>query len=92
MTTELNLPDSVCGVTKKQALEILQISRPTLIDFQYCCNIERPKGWDYNPNDRGFTVNSLMVLWELRKLVKTLGRPQAQKQIKQHMQEIFNHG
>lgn len=92
MTTELRLPDLVCGVSKKQALEILQISRPTLIDYQFCCNIERPKGWDYQPKDRGFTLSSLRVLMELRKLVRELGRPQAQKQITKRMNEVFQDG
>ena len=77
----LQIPDGVFSVTTNQALSILGISRSTLGDYKECLNCEKPDGWDYIPGQRGFTVSQLRIVWLLKCLVGTLGRPSAQEQL-----------
>ena len=90
--TDLQIPDGVFAVNTSQALKILGISRSTLGDFKECLNGQQPEGWDYLPNQRGVTVRQLRILWVLRRLVETLGRPSAEKQINSVVKEYLDNG
>jgi len=72
----------IVGVSRKEALEQLGISEPTLRDYQNALDYASPKGWEYIKHSKGFTIKELNLLLMFREIVKKRGRPAAIKAIK----------
>ena len=81
LKVKIPLENHITIISRKQAMEMLGCGDTTLRkDVQaiqeFCNEIAIPE-WDYIRNSRGFSKNSLTVIWVLRQLTIKLGRTQA---------------
>lgn len=77
-------------INRDQAVEILEISKPQLrrdIEIVRYLEIEQ---FDYESRERGFTWESLLVLWEYRQLVRQFGSRKAMKFLYKRVEDLFN--
>jgi hypothetical protein len=88
MSNNLIFPENLSHVSRREALDTLEVKSSTLGLYQRILNEMRDKNqisseyWDYAPEDRGFSTNSLMVLLIFRSLIKKSSIKSAIKQIK----------
>ncbi len=78
---QLPLENHITVISRRQAMELLGCGDTTLrkdvqVIQEFCREIAIPE-WDYIPHSRGFSRNSLTVIWILRQLTIKLGRTQA---------------
>lgn len=91
VTSSLPLPETIAYITSVQLREIcdrisvatLERCRNDLIDL----NISQ---FSYQMYSGVYDRISAECIWQYRQLIKQLGKPIAETQIKQHLQEYFN--
>ena len=90
MKNRLKVDDCLSFIPRRIAENALDISSPTLREYQGYLNQLSPKGWDYQSGDRGFSRNSLEVLMSFRVMVQDLGKRQAILNIRSVMEQKHN--
>jgi hypothetical protein len=76
-------------IPRKEVLKKLNIGYSTLIEYLYFLNIKKPKGWDYQPYDKAFSLASLRVLEVFKTLIKR-SRQYAINHINEYMEKLNN--
>ena len=81
MLSQIPLDSHITVISRKQAMTLLNCGDTTLRKDveaiqEFCRELAIPE-WDYVPYSRGFSRNSLTVIWILRQLTVKLGRTQA---------------
>lgn len=83
------IPKEVSWVARSQARELLNISDAQLRRDQLVLLNLETAGFDYQPYDEGFTRDSLLALWEFRKLIQLKGRNRAIAEINSTMEQYY---
>jgi hypothetical protein len=79
-------PENISHVSRQESLRVLNVKPSTLRQYQLIFNeLQRLKKlkvhWEYDKNDKGFTVNSLKSLIYFRELIKKSSLKKAINQI-----------
>ena len=89
MNNSHQFTDEDIGIPRKKVLETLNIGYSTLTEYLYFLNTKQPKGWDYVPFDKEFSLASLRVLQVFKRLVKR-SRKYAINNINRVMENLEN--
>ncbi len=76
--------ETMCRLLYNRANTTLKRDLSCLVPMQV-----KPKGFDFNEQDEGFSRSSMEVLFEFRKLVKRYQYESAVDKIHQRMEEIY---
>ncbi|MBD2001900.1 MULTISPECIES: hypothetical protein [Cyanophyceae] len=83
------IPEEVSWVARSQARKLLNISDAQLRRDQSVLLELKTTGFDYKRCDKGFTRDSLLALWEFRKLIQLKGRSRAIAEINSTMEQYY---
>ncbi|PHM07591.1 hypothetical protein CK516_26085 [Nostoc sp. 'Peltigera malacea cyanobiont' DB3992] len=86
------LSDGVIYLPRKPMCRLLYNGAETTLKRDLSCLVpmkNKPKGFDFKPQDGGFSRESMRVLFEFRKLVKQFQYETAVDKIHQRMEEIY---
>lgn len=86
----LPLPEDISYISRKEALELLYISKSQLKRDVAVLQRLEPMGWYYQANSRRFRREAIEILWEFRQLVQAMGRKEAIAQINQLIEKTAN--
>jgi hypothetical protein len=76
----------IIGYSRRSVLDELGVKGSTLRDYQMALNVKKPKGWDYEPNSKGFSASEFEVLKAFKAIVDKRGRMAAINSINQLME------
>ncbi|RCJ20172.1 hypothetical protein A6S26_05470 [Nostoc sp. ATCC 43529] len=86
------LDDEIVYLPRQAMCELLYNGAETTLKRDLSCLVAmkiKPKGFDFKPQDEGFSRDSMRVLFEFRKLVKKFQYESAVDKIHQRMEEIY---